>query len=666
MTFLIDFFIISVLIFGIALFREPLKARFGNWTAAFALLCALGLVLYRNGIIDVGTVLIALLVGAVLGHAVARAASMIQIPSIVAFQHGAGGVAAFLVSFVELTRGDHALSLVNEISGVLGLTIGALTFSGSMIASAKLANKMRQAPQILPAHTLLLLSNAALLAMVGSASFFVSSQAATFLFVAQILLAASFGILFSIRIGGADMPVLISFLNATAGFAAALCGMVIENQLLIAFGATVAASGSILTHVMCKAMNRTIAHIFLPNLKKQPLSAPKTTDSAEPAFSLKAKSSGNENDLKRAAAILKEAQKVVFVPGYGMALAKAQQEVAALATRLMGMGIEVKYAIHPVAGRMPGHMNVLLAEAGIDYDMLVEMDEINPHFHFTDAAVIVGACDVVNPSANETEGTPISGMPILMAQNAKNIICCNFDKKPGYSGVENSLYGRENTIMLLGDANKTIRDLSRCLNNGKPETTGETKSSGDITLEAATALACAKKVIIIPGYGMALAKAQFTIAELAALLTEMGVEVKYAIHPVAGRMPGHMNVILAEAEVEYDDLLELEEVNPLFGETDVALVIGACDVVNPAAMQMEGTPISGMPILLAHEAKKIIVCNLDEKPGYSGVGNPLYANPNTIMMLGDAKASANALISSLSRSVGITHHATHGQERTGL
>ncbi|MCF8078729.1 MAG: NAD(P)(+) transhydrogenase (Re/Si-specific) subunit beta [Desulfobacterales bacterium] len=465
MTLLIDISVISILIAGIALFREPRKARFGNWTAAFALLCALGLVLYRNGIIDVGTVLIALLAGAVLGHAVARAASMIQIPSIVAFQHGAGGVAAFLVSFVELTRGDHALSLVNEISGVLGLTIGALTFSGSMIASAKLANKMRQAPQILPAHTLLLLSTAALLAMAGSASFFVSSQAATFLFVAQILLAASFGILFSIRIGGADMPVLISFLNATAGFAAALCGMVIENQLLIAFGATVAASGSILTHVMCKAMNRNIAHIFLPNLKKQPSPASNAINPSEPTPSLHAASSGEGEDLTRAANILKEAHKVVFVPGYGMALAKAQQEVAALATRLMGMGKEVKYAIHPVAGRMPGHMNVLLAEAGIDYDMLVEMDEINPLSAETDVALVIGACDVVNPAAMQMEGTPISGMPILLAYEAKTIIVCNLDEKPGYSGVSNPLYANPNTMMMLGDAkasaNALISSLSR-------------------------------------------------------------------------------------------------------------------------------------------------------------------------------------------------------------
>jgi NAD(P) transhydrogenase subunit beta len=281
--------------------------------------------------------------------------------------------------------------------------------------------------------------------------------------VGQILLAASFGILFSIRIGGADMPVLISFLNATAGFAAALCGMVIENQLLIAFGATVAASGSILTHVMCQAMNRTIGHIFLPDLKKPSSSVPKKTDPSEPAFSPEETPPGNGHDLEQAATILKEAHQVVIVPGYGMALAKAQQEVAALAACLTGMGKQVRYAIHPVAGRMPGHMNVLLAEAGIDYDMLVEMDEINPLFAETDVALVVGACDVVNPAAMQMEGTPISGMPILLAHEAKKIIVCNFDEKPGYSGVPNPLYANPNTIMMLDDANASANALISCL-----------------------------------------------------------------------------------------------------------------------------------------------------------------------------------------------------------
>lgn len=656
MTLLIDFSVIVILVVGIALFREPRKARFGNWTAAFALLCALTLVLYRNGVIDVGTVLIALLIGAIAGDVVARAANMIQIPSIVAFQHGAGGVAAFLVAFVELTRGDHLISLVSAISGVLGLTVGALTFSGSMIASAKLANKMRQAPQMLPAHTLLLLLNASLLVMVGTASFFVSSQTTMLLLVTQIGLAASFGILFSIRIGGADMPVLISFLNATAGLAAALCGMVIENQLLIAFGATVAASGSILTHVMCKAMNRNLAHIFLPNLKKQSAFAEKKVNSSTLTPNARANSSGNGHDLERAATILKNAQKVVLVPGYGMALAKAQQEVAGLAARLAGMGKEVQYAIHPVAGRMPGHMNVLLAEVGVDYDMLVEMDTINPHFHYTDAVVVVGACDVVNPAAIEVEGTPISGMPILMAHTAKNVVCCNYDRKPGYSGVDNPLYDNDNTLMLCGDAKETIQQLANALNNGKPEGGVSEEAATDNVDRAAQALAVAKQVIIIPGYGMAVARAQFDIVELAGILVNSGSRVKYAIHPVAGRMPGHMNVILAEAEVDYDDLMEMDEINPLFEEADVALVVGACDVVNPAAQKKEGTPISGMPILLAHKARHVIVCNYDAKPGYSGVPNPLYRNNNTIMVLGDAKATATDLIQALNQYENQTDH----------
>ena len=646
MTLLIDFSVILILIVGIWQFRQPRGARFGNLTAAFALLCAFVLVLYRNGIIDAGTVVLSLLGGAIVGYAVARSVSMIQIPAMVAFQHGAGGVAAFLVALVELNRAGQSLDLVSEISGVLGLTVGSLTFSGSMIASAKLANKMRQPPQILPAHNFLILINIAALLVVGAVSIYVPIETAICLYFYQIVLSACFGILFSIRIGGADMPVLISFLNATAGLAAAFCGMVIGNRLLIAFGATVAASGSILTHVMCKAMNRTVLGIFLPHIHKQKdLLEKETNPTVLTAQTVKADpaTASTEHLLAKATGIIREAQEVIIVPGYGMALAKAQHEVSALAKKMLAMGKEVKYAIHPVAGRMPGHMNVLLAEAGVDYDMLVEMEAINRDFSATDLALVIGACDVVNPAAIDVEGTPISGMPILTAHQAKNVVCCNFDQNPGYSGVENPLYEKSHTILLPGDAKKTVHQLLVSLTDGKAKKTAAPNYPSD----AVKALASARKVIIIPGYGMALAKAQFNVVELASTLIKRGATVKYAIHPVAGRMPGHMNVILAEAEVDYDELLEMDEANPLFAETDVALIIGACDVVNPAAIQREGTPISGMPILMAHEAKKIIVCNFDEKPGYSGVPNPLYENSKTIMMLGDAKATASALISSL-------------------
>jgi len=652
-TLLIDFSVIAVLIVGIWQFRAPRGARFGNLTAAFALLCAFILVLYRNGIIDTGTVISSLLVGSIAGYAVARSVSMIQIPSMVAFQHGAGGIAAFLVSLVELMRSAHALDLINEVSGILGLTIGSLTFSGSMIAAAKLANKMRQTPQVLPAHNYLVLANLVALLAIGLAALYVPSDVKVYVYIVQIQLSVLFGILFSIRIGGADMPVLISSLNATAGLAASFCGMVIENQLLIAFGATVAASGSILTHVMCKAMNRSLLRVIVPHTEKRP-NAPKempNPGSGAPGQAMAADSRqvDTEDRFAKAAGIVADARKVIIVPGYGMALAQAQLVVVALAKKMVAMGKDVKYAIHPVAGRMPGHMNVLLAEAGVDYDMLAEMDAINPEFQTTDLVLVVGACDVVNPAAIDVPGTPISGMPILLTHEAKNVVCCNLDDKPGYSGVPNSLYEKSNAVMLPGDAKKTAHQLLDTLAGEESEKGQATADdiAPDHTANAVSALTSAKKVVIIPGYGMALAQAQFKVVELAALLEKRGVSVKYAIHPVAGRMPGHMNVILAEAEVDYENLLEMDMANPQFAETDVALVVGACDVVNPAAMDTEGTPISGMPILTAHEAKKIIVCNYDKNPGYSGVENPLYDNSKTILLFGDAKETASNLITSL-------------------
>ena len=662
MTLFVDFSVICILIIGISQFRQPRGARIGNTMAAFALLCAFALVLYRHGVVDVGSVIIALLTGAMIGYVAARAVSMIQIPSMVAFQHGAGGVAAFLVSFVELTRDAHHLDFVSEISGVLGLTIGSLTFSASIIASAKLANKMRQTPHVLPAHrTLLLLGIAAIFAG-GATSFNVPNEILGYVYLIQIVLSAILGILFAVRVGGADMPVLISFLNATAGLAAALCGMVIGNQLLIAFGATVAASGSILTHVMCKAMNRNLLSVFLPPITTQNEATKRGSSGIVSTAQTKSKeiSAAETEDAYAAAAdIIKRAHNIIIIPGYGMALAKAQLTVAAFAKEMISMNKEAKYAIHPVAGRMPGHMNVLLAEAGVDYDMLVEMEDINPDFSATDLALIIGACDVVNTAAIDTTGTPISGMPILMAHNAKHVICCNLDSNPGYSGIENPLYERGNTTMLLGDAKQTVQQLLVSLKSGEPQKGATTTATHNAVSEAVKTLALAKQVIIVPGYGMALAKAQFKIFQLAELLLKNSATVKYAIHPVAGRMPGHMHVILAEAEVEYGDLLEMDVANPLFKSTDVALVVGACDVVNPAAMQSDGTPISGMPILTVHDADNIIVCNLDENPGYSGVPNPLYENSKAIMLLGDAKASAEVLIESFATMIGVDRTLPH-------
>ncbi|MDM8551999.1 NAD(P)(+) transhydrogenase (Re/Si-specific) subunit beta [Desulfobacterales bacterium HSG2] len=660
MNLFLDFSVTGILILGIWMFRWPHRAKFGNLTAAFALTCGAALILYRNGTMHPYIVLLSLAVGSFAGYWVAKKITMIQIPAMVAFQHGAGGVAAFFLSLAELMRGAQHLGTMNEISGLFGLAIGSLTFSGSMIAGGKLSNKLGQTPRIFPRHTLLVMINLACIVVLIIAALYAPMGIRIFLYILIIFMSVLFGIIFSVRIGGADMPVLISFLNATAGLAAAFCGMIIENKLLISCGATVAASGSILTHVMCRAMNRSLFRVFVPveeSVRKPAVNneQDRLAGSAEKEARHQSvgKNGEKDDDFQKAAEIARKANKVIIVPGYGMAVAQAQFKVIDLSNKLLSMGKDVKFAIHPVAGRMPGHMNVLLAEAGVDYDMLEEMDTVNPEFRDTDFSLVIGACDVVNPAAIETDGSPISGMPILLAHESKHVVCCNMDDKPGYSGVRNPLYENSNTVLLLGDAKESIGQLLENLSETSPAAEESSvrdnpqDSKKELLDSAVTALSSAKKIIIIPGYGMALAQAQFKVVELASLLESMGAEVRFAIHPVAGRMPGHMNVLLAEAEVDYDKLCEMDEINSEFSQTDTVLVFGACDVVNPAAMDTKGTPISGMPILMAHDAKNIIVCNFDAKPGYSGVENTLYENPKTIMVLGDAASTAYDLTDAL-------------------
>lgn len=474
MHLLFDAAIILILIIGIRQFRAPRGARIGNLTAAFAILCAFLLVLLRNDILSPMVVLAALLIGSAFGWVVAVRVNMTQIPAMVAFQHGAGGVAAFLVAFVELTGTGTALAAVNRVSGLLGLVIGSATFSGSMVAGGKLAGKLRQTPTRLPAHGWFLSLNLLLIGLICVLAWTSFGPFNPLYLVLVIILSALLGVLFSIRIGGADMPVLISFLNATAGLAAAFCGIIIQNRLLIACGATVAASGSILTHVMCKAMNRNLFKVFVGIQQKiSPRPADKEAPCTAPTESLQVEGADEgpsqqvepeeQDNMSQVVSAMKDAGKIIIIPGYGMALAQAQFAVCELANKLEDMGKQVKFAIHPVAGRMPGHMNVVLAEADVDYDKLFEMDEINPEFKDTDLALIIGACDVVNPAAISVEDTPISGMPILMAHEAGKVVVCNLDEKPGYSGVENPLYKDDGTILLFGDAKGTITELVKCL-----------------------------------------------------------------------------------------------------------------------------------------------------------------------------------------------------------
>lgn len=464
---LLDFGIIAILLFGVALFRAPRAARAGNLAAALALAGALIAVLLVNPLRDPAVVMLALLAGGAAGGVVAMRTKMIQMPAMIAFQHGMGGIAAFLTSLVELNRAATTLPMTGQVAGLLGITVGAATFSGSLIASGKLAGVLRQTPVLLPRHaaiqTTLLVAILALGALVLQAA----APALLYGSLALILVAVALGVVFALRIGGADMPVLISFLNATAGLAAAFCGIIIQNRLLIACGATVAASGSILTYAMCRAMNRSLRRVLMPT-PRSPAASPAAPAPAAVAGALpppaaekpaEPAAAAGQPPLERALAALRAAQSIIIIPGYGMALAQAQFELAHLTEKLRAMGRQLRFAIHPIAGRMPGHMHVLLAEAEIDADLLFDLPDINADFEKTDLALVVGACDVVNPAAVEVEGTPISGMPILEARAAKQVVVCNLDTNPGYSGVANSLYTNAKTILVLGDAKAALEQL---------------------------------------------------------------------------------------------------------------------------------------------------------------------------------------------------------------
>jgi len=467
----VDVAVVAVLTAGIWQFRARGSARRGNLTGAVAIAAATGIALWRDPISAVALVAVAFAAGGLVGWAVAVRVDMVQIPAMVAFQHGCGGVAAALVSYVELARGPELLPVIGRVSGLLGLLIGAGTFSASMVAAGKLAGRIKGTPRVLPHHNLLLAA-LALFSLGGAAALGAVTDLPLHLFlIAMGALAVALGVVFAVRIGGADMPVLISFLNATAGFAAALVGVVIQNRLLIACGATVAASGSILTMVMCRAMNRPLLNVFT-GLKAA--AAPVAawpggidTDSADDAEEAESPAPparlAPEDPYGYAAGLLQEASTVVIIPGYGMALAHAQFEVVGLADRLARRGADVRFAVHPVAGRMPGHMHVLLAEADVDPDTLYEMDQVNDRLRDTDLALVVGACDVVNPAAVTTTGTPISGMPILLAHQARQVIVFNLDDRPGYSGVENPLYDDPKTLLLLGDAKETVAQVIRRL-----------------------------------------------------------------------------------------------------------------------------------------------------------------------------------------------------------
>lgn len=454
-----DFTVIAMILVGVWLFRTPRGALRGNAIAAAALALAIALVAMRHEILLPGLVTGLLLVGAVAGYWLARKVKMIQAPAMVAIQHGAGGLGAYLVCSIELTRGAGPGVGVEEATGLAGLALGAATFSGSLVAGGKLANVLSQPPQIIRGHGWFLAGVVAALALASAVAAGAQGSMLAGFLVASVLLAAGVGILVAIRIGGADMPVLISFLNASAGLAAAFTGVVIRSNLLVAGGATVAASGSILTLAMCRAMNRSLLDILTGGVGVVATGASGSAGVGGMTTQPEAPRPSGEDPFQSAVSALREAGSVIIVPGYGMALAQAQFETVELSRLLEAAGKQVRFAIHPVAGRMPGHMHVLLSEAEAGWDSLVELPDINPEFPDTDVAMVVGASDVVNPAASKLSDTPISGMPILNVHQARRFLVVNLDDKPGYSGVQNLLYDMPEAILLWGDAKATLQSL---------------------------------------------------------------------------------------------------------------------------------------------------------------------------------------------------------------
>lgn len=446
--------IILLIALNIRLMASPKTAVIGNRLGALAMCAAIAIVLVGGGILDAPELIACLLAGGLIGLALALKVTTLHIPQFVALLNGLGGAASLLVSLALVFESGADIDFTNQLAGFLAIAVGGVTFSGSVIAAAKLDGRMEQRPVVLRAHTPLSILLIALCAAGIAAGLQFPRHIAALAPVVAVL-SLLFGVVASIRIGGADMPVSISLLNSYSGLAASICGFAINDFLLVSVGAVVGAAGLILTKIMCKAMNRSLSDILTGGAAARIGEGAGERGGASPV-----RGAGQHIDHID---ILRRAGKVIIVPGYGMAVSQAQWKVKALYDSLVSRGTDVKFAIHPVAGRMPGHMNVLLAEVDIPYEKLCEMDTINPEFSGADVAIVIGACDVVNPAAISAEGTPIYGMPILMVHEAGHVIVCNKDTRPGYSGVDNPLYEKDNVVLLLDNAADSIEKLHLAL-----------------------------------------------------------------------------------------------------------------------------------------------------------------------------------------------------------
>ncbi len=456
MKFFIEsaYFLASILfILGLKKLGSPDSAKRGNLLSACGMLLAVVATLAHEEIVSIPSICIAMFVGSLIGIYMAQKVAMTAMPEMVALLNGLGGLSSLCVG-TAFVWSRSIVTPLDSLTLALSIFIGGITFTGSVVAWGKLKG-------VLPTKSIVFFAQKTLTSLLLFASAFVMTflaidpAAGSYFYACLIGFCLVLGLLFVFPIGGADMPVVISLLNSYSGLAASASGFVIQNSLLIISGALVGTSGIILTSIMCKAMNRSLSHVLFSG------------------FSLKSasKKAGEKGSYKSmqpddAYYLLESAKTILVVPGYGLAVAQAQHSLKELSALFEENGSDVRYAIHPVAGRMPGHMNVLLAEAGISYDALVEMDEINPTMEQVDVCIVIGANDVVNPSAKEDTSSPIYGMPVIETHRAKNVLILKRSMGSGFSGIENPLFFKSNAAMLFGDAKKTLQSLVTSMKNG--------------------------------------------------------------------------------------------------------------------------------------------------------------------------------------------------------
>lgn len=460
----ISYLVASVtFILGLKYLGNPATARKGNLIAAFGMALAIftTIFLYTDGsgnhLKNLPLIFGGLLIGTGIGWLAAKRVQMTAMPEMVSLFNGMGGACAMLISVIEFQHLNHTHhDLYNAVSTaipkgelatiLIGMIIGSVSFSGSIIAWGKLSGKVKDKSfgfqQFINIGLMLVILVLATLAVINLDAN---------MFYGVLALSLVYGVLFVMPIGGADMPVVISLLNSFTGVAAACGGFLYDNKVMLVGGILVGSAGTLLTIVMCKAMNRSLLNVLIGNFGGGNAAASSSGSTIQGSI--------KEVTASDAAILMKYAKKVIIVPGYGLAVAQAQHVVHELEEILEKEGVEVKYAIHPVAGRMPGHMNVLLAESNVSYDKLVEMEEINPEFNTTDVVLVVGANDVVNPAAKTDPASPIYGMPILEVENATNVIVNKRSMKAGYAGIENELFFKPKTSMLFGDAKKALTQL---------------------------------------------------------------------------------------------------------------------------------------------------------------------------------------------------------------